>query len=505
MKKNIAIKNVGYNYTGKALFEMVKSVLLEWNIDKELASVTVESSSANDEMVKILHRWLGDQGNCNPFRKEIFRISCITDLINSLVKDRLDEIDYILHKIRKAIKYKSETAIGKKRLEEVVKKLNLGGKDITSEGVPLRWDSTLFMLRIALELRGGASVDPQSSDCVFRINLFMDEWDKAEVMHNCLTVFYDAICSFFGSKCLNTANVYFHKIVGIYVRFNQIQESDIVKKMKVNFDENLFGTTLLFSSVVAALDPRTKLDFVEYSLKRYINNATGLLTLTIEALYNIFNAYAKYFTSQGSSSSIINDDNCSSSDGDDPCNIVDDWKKSRRQRTELDKYLLEPLQPDEEFDILGWWHTKSQDFPTLSTMARDILAIPIATSTSNSAFCIETMTLDPIFNDLDPDIIEALFCGKDWLNNPIRITSNKNSDHSIANPEPMLENPGSTSGPEPLQTGDTLHVWSGTLKPLEIHDLSIADMELMLANCSATSCPEPIPLPTKGSSRRHEI
>ena len=80
-----------------------------------------------------------------------------------------------------------------------------------------------------------------------------------------------------------------------------------------------------------------------------------------------------------------------------------------------------PLHSVGEFDVLGWWHTKSQDSPTLWTMARDILAIPMSTSTSNSALFIETMTLDPIFNDLDHDIIEALFCGKDWLDNPIRM------------------------------------------------------------------------------------
>ena len=116
----------------------------------------------------------------------------------------MDEIDYNLHEIRKAIKHMSETTIGKQKFEEVVKKLNLGGKDITSEGVPLRWDSTFFMLQIALELRrqGEAFVDLHSSDCVFRIRLSREEWDKAEAMHKCLTVFYDAICSFLASKCL---------------------------------------------------------------------------------------------------------------------------------------------------------------------------------------------------------------------------------------------------------------------------------------------------------------
>lgn len=184
-KKIIAIKNVENNYIEETLVEIVKDVLLEWNIDKKLATITVESSSANDEMVDILERWLGYQGNCHPFRYRIFHIPCITHLINLLVKDGLDEIDYILHKIRKAIKYMSETTIAKQKFEEVAKKLNLGGKDITPEGVPVRWDSTVFMLQIALELRrqGEAFVDLQSSDCVFLMNLSVQKWDKAKVVH----------------------------------------------------------------------------------------------------------------------------------------------------------------------------------------------------------------------------------------------------------------------------------------------------------------------------------
>lgn len=474
MKKNIAIKNVEYNYTGETLFKIVKGVLLEWNIDKKLATITVEISSATYKMVDILERWLRDQGNCHPFRGQIFRIPCITHFINLSVKDVLDGIDYILHKIRKAIKYMSETTIGKQKFEEVVKKLNLGGKDITSEGVPVRWDSTFFMLRIALELRrqGEAFVDLQSSD--FPMNLSVQEWDEAKVVHKYLTVFYDVICRFFGSKCLST-NVYFSMICDTLNSLNSLnrwRESDIANKMVDLFNEDSDEVIFIYS-IVAAFDPLTKLDFVKSAFEEIFSGDLYLWMEIEEKLGNMFHLYAENLSSQRSSSSFINNDNSSSSDGDNPCNILDEWKKMKRQRTELEKYLQEPVQPDEEFDILGWWHTKSQDSPTLWTMARDILAIPMSTSTSNSAFCIETMTLDPIFDDLDPDIIEALFCGKNWLDNPIRITSNKDNDHSIANPEPMLENPGSTSGPEPLQIGDTLHVWSETLELQEAQSQSI--------------------------------
>lgn len=49
------------------------------------------------------------------------------------------------------------------------------------------------------------------------------------------------------------------------------------------------------------------------------------------------------------------------------------------------------------------------------------MAIPKPTSTSNSAFSIETMAINPILNGCDPDIVEALVCGKEWLENPIRM------------------------------------------------------------------------------------
>ena len=180
LTKTIALKGVEYNYTGEALSKIVKYLLLDLKIDKKLGSITVESSPANDQMVEIIKLWLGD----HPFRGKIFHIPCIMHIINLLVQDGLDEIDYILPKVRKAIKYISETTIGKQKFEEAVKKLNLGGKDITFEGVPLWWDSAFFMLQIALELRE-AFVGLQSSDC----DLSMEEWDKAEVMRKCFESF----------------------------------------------------------------------------------------------------------------------------------------------------------------------------------------------------------------------------------------------------------------------------------------------------------------------------
>jgi hypothetical protein len=85
-------------------------------------------------------------------------------------------------------------------------------------------------------------------------------------------------------------------------------------------------------------------------------------------------------------------------------------------RTELDRYLAEECEEDyRKFDILAWWKGQSSRFPILSSMARDVLAIPISTVASESAFSTGGRILDDFRSSLTPFMIEALVCSQDWL------------------------------------------------------------------------------------------
>ncbi|CAN6319080.1 unnamed protein product, partial [Urochloa humidicola] len=58
---------------------------------------------------------------------------------------------------------------------------------------------------------------------------------------------------------------------------------------------------------------------------------------------------------------------------------------STRRITYLKKV---PIRRSNQFNILAWWEMSSGEYPKLSHMARDILAVPASTVASESAFSI---------------------------------------------------------------------------------------------------------------------
>ncbi|KAI3491359.1 hypothetical protein L1887_44285 [Cichorium endivia] len=97
--------------------------------------------------------------------------------------------------------------------------------------------------------------------------------------------------------------------------------------------------------------------------------------------------------------------------------------------TELDNYLREKLLPkDMELDLLVWWKTNGFKYPTLQRIAKDILAVPISTVASESAFSTSGRLISPHRSRLHPKTLEALMCAQSWLLNEIRETCSDESE-----------------------------------------------------------------------------
>ncbi|GKA08394.1 zinc finger BED domain-containing protein RICESLEEPER 2-like protein [Tanacetum coccineum] len=91
-------------------------------------------------------------------------------------------------------------------------------------------------------------------------------------------------------------------------------------------------------------------------------------------------------------------------------------KREGIKNTEVDIYLRDGTEKrDEKFDVLGWWKQNSEKFPILSQVARHVLAMPISTVASESAFSTGGRVIDKFRSSLTPKTAEALLCTQDWL------------------------------------------------------------------------------------------
>jgi hypothetical protein len=85
-------------------------------------------------------------------------------------------------------------------------------------------------------------------------------------------------------------------------------------------------------------------------------------------------------------------------------------------KSEIEKYFSEENEEDKQgFDILKYWKDNENRFPVLSHMARDLLAIPISTVASESAFSLGGRILDDFRSSLTSIMVEKLICASDWI------------------------------------------------------------------------------------------
>jgi hypothetical protein len=76
--------------------------------------------------------------------------------------------------------------------------------------------------------------------------------------------------------------------------------------------------------------------------------------------------------------------------------------------------------------VLAWWKLNASRFPIVARLARDVLAIPISTVASESAFSTGGRILDDFRTSLTPFMLESLVCTQDWLRRttPINVEEN---------------------------------------------------------------------------------
>ncbi|XP_072090486.1 zinc finger BED domain-containing protein RICESLEEPER 2-like [Arachis hypogaea] len=204
-------------------------------------------------------------------------------------------------------------------------------------------------------------------------------------------------------------------------------------QMKVKLDKYWEGDGINYFLFVAVfLDPRYKYEYVEFYLNRVygLNQAKYMLKKLKDIIHKLFEYYSMiYPLPDGSSSGSFNSSIASHDHGvggenaneeedgfEDEFRLRVKKKQGEVKRNELERYMEDDMEDNVPgFDILRWWKLKSMKYYALAHMARDLLAIPVSTMSSKSAFSTSGRVLDQFRSSLSSSTVESLICSQNWL------------------------------------------------------------------------------------------
>ena len=96
--------------------------------------------------------------------------------------------------------------------------------------------------------------------------------------------------------------------------------------------------------------------------------------------------------------------------------ILDNWRHKqpprKRYKDELEEFILSTT-INVKNPVL-WWVQHQQDYPQLSIIALDVLAIPAMSAEVERVFSSTGLLITARWNRLKDDIVEAVECMKSW-------------------------------------------------------------------------------------------
>ncbi|KAL5722356.1 hypothetical protein ACHQM5_005889 [Ranunculus cassubicifolius] len=410
------------------LAEAINSCLKEWDIDRKLFSMTFDKSFSSEVVFRIRDqlsqsRFLVNNG-------QLFHVRCATNILNLIVHDMLDALNEVIHKVGESIRYVESSDVTQQSFSEIALRV-LGESQrgsLCADSPRTQWNATYAMLDSALQYKDVFS-SLRESDSGYVFALSNIEWARVSTLCSHLKLFIEVANAFTRVKD-PTANLYFPELCDIHLQLIAHCKSEdpviksMVENMKTRFD-TYWGISSVVLAIAAILDPRFKMKLVEYYYPQIYEPSDCKVRIeeVSKAFKDLYHEYAICSTmttfdhgldsSNGGVSSvgIISD---RLSDYDKFLNDKLDNKEVKK--TELDKYLEEPVFPrNVDFDVVSWWKVNAPKYPVLTLMARDVLGIPMVTIEIDSAFNIGDRVLDPYRSSLEPEILQALVCAHDWL------------------------------------------------------------------------------------------
>lgn len=451
-KKILNFCQVG-SHEGVNIGKTLEKCLLEWGIDK-VFTVTLDNTSANDIALKYLMDSV-NSWNTAIMKAEFMQVRCAAHALRLLVKDGLKVYHQSITRIRAVVRYvlSSPSRLGK--FKQCVEKEKIACKKGLVLDDKTNWNSTLLMLEAAEKFEkafarleredsefytkfcsstststvdreasahgkktssSGKDMSPLRAPCA-------EDWSCARNFVEFLDVVLDGTVKF-SAPTYVTSDSFLSNLCDIHDLGMEFNGEDPFLNNKANkmFNKYIkywgkYEDMHPFLFIAVLLDPREK----EVGLKFYLGELCEkdedlLVKIMCKVKSNLGKLYEEYKLLY-SGPEIVGCDTERQA-----------YRKRRRKikeerfnveyKSEVDRYLEEPCErtrANSQFDLLGWWKTRSPWYSIMSCIARDILAIPMSSIASESALFTEKRILDPYRSSLSPRTVEALICTQNWL------------------------------------------------------------------------------------------
>ncbi|CAD5324621.1 unnamed protein product [Arabidopsis thaliana] len=392
------------DHKGKTIANQFLRSLDDWGIEK-VFSITVDNASANDKAITVLKERLSNRNSdALMMNGDFMHIRCGAHILNLIANEGLEDISNSIVSVRNAVKYVRSS---NSRLESFKRWVEV--EKITRGSVVLdcvtRWNSTYLMLKSALKYKVAfdrmADMDKPYDAWFKEVDSnkkkrdgppMAIDWDNARHMVRFLKAFYDSTLAF-SSSIKVTSN-------GCYNEICKIQSS--VQKMAFSHDSDLRE---MASAMTAKFDK-----YWEGNPK-----CVEMKELVMDVLEKLFDIYSVRYATSNLQPSV-------SCDAENVTQVHQDFENMEVDNID-DPFLKFMVAKKTSVAV-----TNSSKYPIMSLMAREVLAIPVSSVASESAFSTGGRILDQYRSCLTPDMVEALVLTQDWLRASLRSEAMKSLD-----------------------------------------------------------------------------
>ncbi|KAF7838915.1 zinc finger BED domain-containing protein RICESLEEPER 2-like [Senna tora] len=356
---------------------------------------------------------------------DYLHVRCCAHILNLVVNDGLKDLHNSISAIRNAVRYVSSSPARLQRFKDLVQKEKIDCKALVCLNIVTRWNSTYLMLEHALKFQKvfdrmedeDDGYNAYFRDDTHRLRPPMTfDWSNAYVFVQFLKVFYTITLRFSGSLYV-TSNSCFHDIAHVHtmLQASVVHQDPLIgemaKKIKLKYKFGYVNNTFndIYDNDPILCESMKKVKDTLYLL--YDKYSVGVV-----------GEQSKHEEESGDSGAVNHPRDLPMPDFDtaNP-NPKGKWWSGRikhpsDQKIDLDKYLETDAMDDApSFDVLTWWRENATKYKVVSLIARDVLAIPVSTVASESAFSTSGRVLDVFRSSLSPKMTEALICTQNLL------------------------------------------------------------------------------------------